>query len=47
MAREPREVTCACGRVWLLARQKLLKWDNYSILCMCGKTVKEGSGRHF
>ena len=47
MARDQSEVTCGCGRVWLLARQKLLKWDNDSIVCMCGETVKKWRGAHF
>ncbi len=47
MARDLSEVTCGCGRVWLLARQKLARLDNYSVECMCGETVKKWSGAHF
>jgi len=41
------EVTCECGRVWLLARQKLIHRDNYCIECMCGNTLRKWSGEHF
>jgi hypothetical protein len=47
MARDLSEVTCGCGRVWLLARQNLIEWESYSIVCMCGRTVKKWRGRHF
>jgi hypothetical protein len=41
------EVTCACGRVWLLVREKLNHRDSYSIECMCGKTLRKWNGAHF
>jgi len=41
------EVTCECGRVWLLAQEKLIQRESDSIECMCGKTLRKWNGPHF